>query len=82
MQDEDVFLGNSSSLGGDKEEEKKAFMVAFLRGGVTRSDGHGRVRRQARHRRKKADHPSEMASYSRNPFHGKSPFLYICYLSI
>ncbi|XP_014270831.1 protein 60A [Halyomorpha halys] len=66
--DEDIFLGNSSSLDADKEEEKKAFMVAFLRGGVTSTDSHGRVRRQTRHRRKKADHQSEI-TYSRNPFH-------------
>lgn len=50
----------------DADEEKQPFMVAFLRGSVTKPNNSGRVRRQTRHRRKKTDHQSD-SSYLRNP---------------
>lgn len=64
---------------GSSGDEIQPFMVAFLRGGSTKSSSttsNKRVKRLARHRKKKADH-SDNPYLRSNPLMGKIFFLQI-----
>lgn len=65
--DSELVLEDTGLTVDDGDSEKQPFMVAFLQGSVTKPNNSNRVRRQTRHRRKKADHQSD-SPYPRNPF--------------
>lgn len=56
---------------GSNGDETQPFMVAFLRGSTNATTPKKRIRRQARHRRKKADHSDN--PYIRNPLMESHP---------